>query len=103
MTTVTRTFTVHPAPEVVLDYLKDFEHAEQWDPGTESCRRTNAGPITVGATWHNTSKIAGLSTELTYTLEQLTDDTIVLVGRNDTAPSTDTITVRAVGSGSEIT
>ena len=31
--------------------------------------------------------------ELDYTLEQLTDDTIVLVGRNDTATSTDTITV----------
>ena len=90
---MSRTFDVRPQPPVVLDYLKDFSNAEDWDPGTESCTRTDSGPIQVGSTWHNVSKIAGVSTELDYTLEQLTDDTIVLVGRNDTATSTDTITV----------
>ena len=93
MTTVTRTFEVQPAPATVIDYLKDFSNAEEWDPGTESCTRNDSGPVQVGSTWHNVSKIAGVSTELTYTLEQLSDDTIVLVGRNDTATSTDTITV----------
>jgi len=34
-----------------------------------------------------------VSTELTYTLEQLTGDTIVVVGRNETATSTDTMTI----------
>ncbi|NYE36744.1 carbon monoxide dehydrogenase subunit G [Nocardioides cavernae] len=93
MTTVSRTFDVRPAPAVVVDYLKDFSHAEEWDPGTESCTRNDSGPVQVGSTWHNVSKIAGVSTELTYTLEQLTDDTIVLVGRNESATSTDTMTV----------
>ncbi|MBD3915680.1 SRPBCC family protein [Nocardioides hwasunensis] len=105
MTTVSRTFDVHPEPAVVVDYLKDFSNAEEWDPGTESCTRNDSGPVQVGSTWHNTSKIAGVSTELTYTLEQLTADTIVLVGRNDTATSTDTITVvpNPDGSGSRVT
>ena len=105
MTTVSRTFDVRPDPAVIIDYLKDFSNAEEWDPGTVSCTRNDAGPVAVGSTWHNTSKIAGVSTELTYTLEQLTDDTIVLVGRNDTATSTDTITVvpSPDGSGSRIT
>lgn len=105
MTTVSRTFDVHPSPPVVIDYLKDFSNAEEWDPGTESCTRNDAGPVAVGSTWHNTSKIAGVSTELTYTLEKLTDDTIVLVGRNDTATSTDTITVVPTpeGTGSRVT
>ena len=103
MTTVSRTFTVSPPPSVVLDYLKDFTNAEEWDPGTEKCTRNGAGPIEVGTTFHNVSKIAGVSTELTYTLEKLTDDTLVLVGRNETATSTDTITVRPHGQGSEVT
>jgi carbon monoxide dehydrogenase subunit G len=103
MTTVSRTFTVEPAPAVVIDYLKDFANAEEWDPGTEKCTRNGAGPVEIGTTWHNVSKIAGLSTELTYTLEKLTADTIVLVGKNDTATSTDTITVVAAGTGSEVT
>ncbi|MGA8257335.1 MAG: SRPBCC family protein [Nocardioides sp.] len=103
MTTVSRTFHVKPTPATVLEYLKDFTHAEEWDPGTESCVRTDGtGPVMVGATFHNVSKIAGVSTELDYTLTELTDDTVVLVGKNDTATSTDTITVRPDGAGSEV-
>ncbi len=103
MPSVSRTFEVQPPPEIVVPYLADFSHAEQWDPGTERCERIGGGPVTVGATWHNMSKIAGVSTELTYTLEQLTDERIVLVGRNDTATSTETIDVTRAGSGSSIT
>lgn len=103
MTTVERTFTVDAAPKLVVDYLKDFGNATEWDPGTQSCDRTDAGPIAVGATWHNVSKILGSTTELTYTLEQLDDDKIVLVGKNKTATSVDTITVRPAGTGSELT
>jgi len=101
--TVSRTFTVRPAPDVVVPYLADFGHAEEWDPGTEKCTRIGAGPIQVGTSWLNTSKIAGISTQLTYTLEELTDRRIVLVGRNETAESTETIEVSPDGSGSRIT
>ncbi|MEO9138185.1 MAG: SRPBCC family protein [Jatrophihabitans sp.] len=103
MTSVERTFTVDAAPNHVIEYLKDFGNAPEWDPGTQSCDRIDEGPIAVGSSWHNVSKILGKSTDLTYTLDSLTDDTIVLVGKNDTATSTDTITVRAAGAGSEIT
>ncbi|MBW8730697.1 MAG: SRPBCC family protein [Terrabacter sp.] len=103
MPSVTRSFTVHPAPAVVIDYLKDFANAEEWDPGTESCTRVDDGPIAVGARWHNVSKIAGVTTELDYELTELTDTRVVLVGRNDSATSTDTITVLPSGEGSEIT
>jgi len=103
MATVSRTFSVDPPPPVVIPYLADFAHAEQWDPGTVRCVRTDAGPVRVGSSWQNTSKIAGVSTELTYTLEQLTASRIVLVGRNDTATSTETIHVTPSGTGSTIT
>ncbi|MFI5429639.1 SRPBCC family protein [Aeromicrobium sp. UC242_57] len=103
MTKISRTFTVDPAPSVVLDYLKDFSHAEEWDPGTEKCIRLDDGPIAVGSRWHNTSKIAGISTELQYELKKLTDTEVVFVGSNDTATSTDTIAVMPSGTGSEIT
>ncbi len=103
MPTVSRTFRVNAAPERVVTYLSDFGNAETWDPGTEKCTRNDDGPIRVGSNWHNESKIAGVSTELTYTLETLTDDTIVLVGKNDTATSTETITVKPHGAGTELT
>lgn len=103
MPTVSRTFDVAPAPDTVIPYLADFGNAEQWDPGTESCVRNGEGPVEVGASWHNTSKIAGISTELTYRLERLDEQTIVFVGRNDTAMSTETIEVVAQGTGSTVT
>ena len=103
MTTVTRTFVVPAAPERVLRYLADFSNAEQWDPGTVRCVRLDEGPVRVGSRWHNESKIAGIGTELTYTLEQWTADQVVLKGHNDTATSTETITVESDPQGSELT
>jgi carbon monoxide dehydrogenase subunit G len=103
MPTVSRTFTVAPPSTAVVEYLADFGNAEQWDPGTESCTREDEGPVRVGSTWHNVSKIAGASTELTYTLERLADNEVVLVGRNKTATSTETITVEPEGAGSRVT
>lgn len=102
MPTVSRTFTVETPPRQVLDYLKDFSHAEAWDPGTQTCTRIGAGPVAVGSRWHNTSKIFGVSTELDYTLKEATDDRVVFEGVNDSATSVDTIVVTAAESGSQI-
>ncbi len=103
MPTVSRTFTVSPPPHLVVDYLKDFGHAEQWDPGTRSCERIDSGPIAEGAFWHNVSKIFGVTAELTYKLEELTDRKMVFVGENQSSRTVDTITVDADGPGSVIT
>ena len=103
MPTVSRTFVVHPAPSIVIDYLKDFSHAEAWDPGTVSCTRKDQGPVVIGSKFHNVSKIAGVETELTYELTKLTGSTIVFEGENDSATSVDTITVVPHGDGSEVT
>lgn len=103
MTTTVRTFTVTAPPQRVLDYLRDFGRAEEWDPGTVTCTRNDSGPVVVGSTWHNTSKIAGITTELTYELVQDGPDRVVFRGENDSATTLDTISVLPEGSGSEIT
>jgi carbon monoxide dehydrogenase subunit G len=104
MVHVQRTFTVEPPVEAVIDYLKDFAHAEQWDPGTVSCTREGApGPVTVGTTWHNVSKVKGRETELTYRLDRLEAARLTFVGENKTATATDDITFRATDAGTEIT
>jgi carbon monoxide dehydrogenase subunit G len=103
MPTVSRTFAVQTPPARVIDYLKDFGNAETWDPGTQSCTRSDTGPIREGSTWHNVSKIVGVKAELTYTLNTLSNRTLVFVGKNDSSTSVDTITVDASGAGSVIT
>jgi len=103
MPTVSRTFNVSPPPAVVVDYLKDFGHAEQWDPGTQSCQRVDSGPVVEGSSWHNVSKIFGVTAELNYKLRELTDRKLVFVGENKSSTSVDTITVDAAGAGSVVT
>jgi carbon monoxide dehydrogenase subunit G len=103
MPSVERTFEVTAAPATVIDYLKDFAHTEDWDPGTQSCTRNDDGPIVVGSSWHNVSKVAGVETELTYTLTKLAGDELVFVGVNDSATSTDTIAVHPRAGGSTLT
>ena len=103
MPVVARTFDVSPSPRVIVDYLKDFAHAEQWDPGTRSCERVDRGPVAEGAYWHNVSKILGRTAELTYKLEELTDRKLVFVGENESSTSVETITVDAAGAGSVVT
>jgi hypothetical protein len=50
-----RTTTVEAQLNDVVDYLADFNHAQEWDAGTTSCERIDAGPAQVGARWHNVS------------------------------------------------
>jgi carbon monoxide dehydrogenase subunit G len=102
MPTVSRVFTVTPPPGTVIDYLKDFSNAEEWDPGTRTCTRADSGPVTRGSTWRNVSNIFGVTAELTYVLQKLTPDTLVFVGTNRSSTSTDTITVAAEGTGSKL-
>ena len=100
MVHVQRTFTVDKQAAAVVDYLADFGNAEQWDPGTQTCTRIDDGPVEVGATWRNVSKILGSTTELTYRLEEFTPSRIVFVGKNKTATSRDQIQVTPTPSGS---
>jgi carbon monoxide dehydrogenase subunit G len=102
MPTVSRTFTVTAPPAQVLAYLRDFANAPQWDPGTQTCTRIDDGPLTVGSRWHNVSKIAGVSTELTYVLKESTDTRLVFEGTNKSATSTDTIVVTPSDGGARI-
>lgn len=103
MVEVTRSFTVNTAPAVVVDFLKDFSRAEEWDPGTKSCTRKDSGPVVVGSSWHNVSEFRGRETELEYELRELAADRLVFVATNKTVTSTDDIGVKSQDSGSEIT
>ena len=55
---VERTFTVAQPVETVFDYLADFTHTNEWDPGTVETTRTS-GDGGVGTTYANTSEFMG--------------------------------------------
>ena len=102
MPEVRRTFTVRQPVEKVHAYLRDFANAEQWDSGTKSCKQQTPGEIGVGTEWANVSEFKGKETELTYRLVEDNPGRLVFVGENKTVTSTDTITMRTGGEGTEI-
>jgi carbon monoxide dehydrogenase subunit G len=103
MVEVERTFEVDKPVQVVVDYLKDFANATEWDPGTKSCTQSSEGPVAVGTTWHNVSEVKGRETELAYELVRLDGGHLTFVGKNKTATSTDEIVVADAAGGSTIT
>ncbi len=105
MVHVARSFLARKPVDVVVDFLKDFANAEAWDPGTVRCTRevSSPGPVQVGTTWHNVSRIRGKETELQYTLTRLEPQRLTFVGTNKTATSTDDMRFEPVGEQTRIT
>lgn len=103
MPSVSRTFTTTAPPGAVFDYLADFTHAEEWDPGTWSCERIS-GDGGVGTTYRNVSSFLGRESEITYTTVELERPTrIHLTGHNEQFDGHDVLGIRAHGTGSEVT
>ena len=100
---VARTVIVTAPADAVLDYLKDFGNAVQWDPAARRITRTDSGPVVVGSRWHHEAKVLGVRAELTYTLAAADGGRLIFVGRNESATSTGTVTVRPIDGGTEVT
>ncbi|WP_424808740.1 SRPBCC family protein [Rhodococcus sp. 27YEA15] len=100
---VRRTFTVDRPIEEVVNYLRNFAHAVEWDPGTQTCTQLGGGPVVRGTRWRNVSKLFGISTELTYELVLDQPDRIVFEGSNKTADSTDDLAFESTGESTTIT
>lgn len=103
MVAVSRTFVVDKDPATTLAYLADFSNAPEWDHGTQTCAPKDDSPVAVGKTWLNTSKIAGVTTQLDYTITELDDRHVLLIGKNKTATSSDKMSVRPHPKGCEVT
>ena len=100
-TTIERTVTAYAPPEKVFPYLVDFRNATEWDSGTESCELLSGdgGP---GTMYRNVSRFAGNTVELEYTVDAVEQPRFVIVGRNETTTSQDTITVTPREGGSTV-
>lgn len=96
--------STRPADEVFA-YLADFRSVAEWDPSISESTHTNDGePIQVGAQYHVVTSTLGHDTPMEYeTVELERPSRIVLRGENDSAISTDTITIVDTADGCEVT
>ena len=103
MITLERTVRTDAPIERVYAYLSDFTTTTEWDPGTVRTTREQ-GDGGVGTTYRNVSKFAGRETTLTYAVQQLSQPELIrLRGENKTVVATDTMRLRPLGAGTEVT
>ncbi len=99
---VERTFTVARPPDEVFDYLSDFTHSNEWDPGTVETRRTS-GSGGLGTEYANTSEFLGRTVALTYeTTAHDRPHRVQFRGINASATATDTMTFTPASEGTEV-
>ena len=96
---ITRTIETATPVDRVFDYLSDFTHTNDWDPGTvETTRRSGDGGT--GTVYHNVSSFLGSKTELEYTVTDLVpNERFALRGVNKTVVAKDTMTFESTPSG----
>jgi len=100
---IERTVRTDRPIDQVFAYLSDFTTTADWDPGTVRVER-ESGDGGVGTTYHHVSTFLGRETELTYTVIDLVpNERISLRGVNKTVTGQDTMSVRSVGGGTEVT
>ena len=103
MITIRRTVHTSAAPATVFDYLADFTTTTEWDPGTIETTRISGdgGP---GTQYANASRFLGRRTELTYVVVDLRPhEKVALRGHNTTVTAHDSMDIRPIESGSEVT
>jgi carbon monoxide dehydrogenase subunit G len=98
-----RTVVVGKPLDEVFAYLSDFTTTTEWDPGTVTTV-LDRGDGGVGTTYLNTSVFLGRKTQLTYVVRELVPgERIRLQGENQTVIATDTMSLRGVETGTEVT
>ncbi len=86
-----------------FDYLADFSHAAEWDPGTATAERLDDGPVGLGSAFRLGVRVAGRVTPLEYRIVAFDrPHRVALLAESGTVRSKDTITITPAADGGAI-
>lgn len=89
--------TALPA-DVAFDYIADFANSEDWDPGTASSRRLDAGPVGAGSSFALQVRMGGRTAPMEYRIRDFERPSrVVLVGSGPNVDALDDIRIERVG------
>lgn len=103
MITVKETIQTTLPPAAAFDYLSQFEHTSEWDPGTPVVEKKSPGPVAAGTEYYAEAEFNGKRQPIDYVVQKLAASSITLRGENKRVISVDTIEVAPAGSGSSVT
>lgn len=93
-----------PVPiQTAFDYLADFSHTAEWDPGIVEAETLTPGQIGKGSRFRVVSSFLGRRVELEYVVTEFEPPRrVVLEGDADRVRSVDVIQFQPAGTGTEI-
>lgn len=92
------------SPEAAFALLADFSSAAAWDPGVESARRLDEGPVRVGSRVELVARFGRRRIPLVYAVRELEEGArVVHAAEAPLFRSIDTITIAPHGDGALVT
>ena len=84
----------------LFDYMADFTHAAEWDPGTKSAKRLDDGKIGVGSEFELVVEFAGNESPFVYKITEYDRPNVLVVEADSEAVHlVDTMTCSETGDG----
>jgi len=95
--------TIKRPVEDVFAVLSDFSNGSKWSSGVvEPAKKTSAGPIGVGTTWHSVSKVAGRRFDTDIACTEFETNRKITTTFTKPFPTTLTVTFESVAGGTRI-
>lgn len=91
------------AREAAFDYVADFSHQHEWDPGTVAARRIDGGPVGRGARFALQVRVGPRTAPMEYRITEWDPpNRVVLVGEGSGVRSVDDIRFTESGAGTAV-
>lgn len=102
-----RTYVLHETRTIdrphdeVFEYAADFSNSAEWDPGVDSAKADDPGPVRVGSSYSLEGTFGPSTLPMRYeVLEYEPPNRVVLKGRGEKFDALDTMEFMASGDGS---
>jgi hypothetical protein len=103
MPVITETVETPLPVEAAFDYVANFEHIVEWDPGVTAVRKTTDGPPSVGSEYDLDLNYGGSPIFMTYRITEWDPPRrVVLEGDGDRTVAVDRISFSASAVGSSV-
>lgn len=103
MPVITKTVEADLPVKVAFEYVADFEHIAEWDPGVTAVRKTTDGPPSVGTEYDLDLKYGGSPISMTYRITEWDPPRrVVLEGDGDRTFAVDRISFAPSAQGTSV-
>jgi carbon monoxide dehydrogenase subunit G len=93
MAHIVKTVSTSWSPELAFQYMADFSHAAEWDPGVAAATRADSGDICQGSAFDLDVLVGKRHFPMRYEITDYAPGRVTFAAQSSTIESVDTVTV----------